>query len=111
MSLPRLDFSALTHNAAKWPLPAKALLGCALAGLVRWVGDGMYLSPSRERLQGIEAQGVVLQRQVVEKAGLAASLEARSLQFQAMQARGATLVFGHDPEQWKQLPKGPERLG
>jgi len=92
VSLPRLDFSALTHNAAKWPLPAKALLGCALAGLVLWVGDGMYLSPSRERLQGIEAQGVVLQRQVAEKAGLAASLEVRSLQFQAMQARFAGLL-------------------
>ena len=74
MSLPRLDFSALTHNAAKWPLPAKVVLGCALAGLVLWVGDGMYLSPSRERLQGIDAQGVVSQRQVAEKAGLAAGM-------------------------------------
>lgn len=34
MSLPRLDFSTLSHNAAKWPLPGKVLLGCALAGLV-----------------------------------------------------------------------------
>jgi len=92
VSLPRLDFSALTHNAANWPLPAKALLGCALAGLVLWVGDGMYLSPSRERLEGIEAQGAVLQRQVAEKAGLAASLEARSLQFQAMQASFSGLM-------------------
>lgn len=92
MSLPRLDFSALTHNAAKWPLPAKVVLGCALAGLVLWVGDGTYLSPSRQRLQAVEAQGVVLQRQVAQKAGLAASLEARSQQLQAMQARFAGLM-------------------
>jgi glyoxylase-like metal-dependent hydrolase (beta-lactamase superfamily II) len=31
--------------------------------------------------------------------------------FAAMQAGGATIIFGHDPEQWKQLPTGPERLG
>lgn len=34
MSLSRLTISALTHNAAHWPLPGKALLGCALAGVV-----------------------------------------------------------------------------
>jgi len=61
LSLPRLDLSALTHNAAKWPLPGKALLGCALAGVVFVVGDFIYLSPSRQRLHGVEAQEVVLQ--------------------------------------------------
>ncbi len=34
MSLPRLDFSTLSYSAAKWSLPGKVLLGCALAGLV-----------------------------------------------------------------------------
>ena len=46
MSLPRLDFSTLSHNAAKWPLPGRVLLGCALAGLVLLVGEVFHLGPS-----------------------------------------------------------------
>ena len=75
MSLPRLEFSALTHNAAKWPLPGKVLLGCALAGMVLVVGDLLYLSSSRERLRQVETQGVALQQQRAEKAVVAADLE------------------------------------
>ncbi|KIQ12237.1 MULTISPECIES: pilus assembly protein PilP [Pseudomonas] len=87
MSLPRLNLSALTHNAAKWSLPGKALLGCALAGVVFVVGDLVYLSPSRERLHQVEAREVALQQQVAQKTGLAASLAARTQQLQLMQAK------------------------
>ena len=87
MSLLRLNLSALTHNAAKWPLPGKALLGCALAGLVFVVGDLAYLSPSRARLHQVEAREVALQQQVAQKTVLAASLEARTQQLQLMQAK------------------------
>jgi len=92
LSLPRLDLSALTHNAAKWPLPGKALLGCALAGAVFVVGDFIYLSPSRQRLHGVEAQEVVLQQQVVQKASLVASLEVRAQPLQLMQAKADALL-------------------
>ncbi|RTY02650.1 pilus assembly protein [Pseudomonas sp. C 49-2] len=87
MSLPRLNLSALTHNAAKWPLPGKALLGCALAGVVFVVGDLVYLSPSRERLLQVEAREVALKQQIAQKTCLAASLEARAQQLQRMQAK------------------------
>ncbi|UII71970.1 pilus assembly protein PilP [Pseudomonas sp. HN11] len=87
MSPLRLNLSALTHNAAKWPLPGKALLGCALAGLVFVVGDLVYLSASRARLQQAEAREVALQQQVAQKAVLAASLEARAQQLQLMQVK------------------------
>ncbi|MFL1388603.1 pilus assembly protein PilP [Pseudomonas tritici] len=87
MSLLRLNLSALTHNAAKWPLPGKALLGCALAGLVFVVGDLAYLSPSRARLHQVEAREVALQQQVAQKTVLAASLEARTQKLQLMQAK------------------------
>lgn len=86
MSLPRLTLSALTHNTAKWPLPGKALLGCALAGVVFVVGDLVYLSPSRERLRQVEAREVALQQHVTQKTVLAASLEARTQQLQLMQS-------------------------
>ncbi|MGR3887148.1 pilus assembly protein PilP [Pseudomonas sp. 1152_12] len=85
MSLPRLDFSTLSHNAAKWPLPGKALLGCALAGLVLVVGDSLLLAPAREQQYALEAQEVVLQQALAQKTGLAASLEGRTRQAQAMQ--------------------------
>lgn len=87
MSLPRLNLSALTHNTAKWPLPGKALLGCALAGVVFVVGDLVYLSPSRERLLQVEAREVALKQQIAQKTDLAASLEARAQQLQRMQAK------------------------
>lgn len=91
MSLLRLNLSALTHNAAKWPLPGKALLGCALAGLVFVVGDLVYLSPSRQRLHQVEAQEIALQQQVAQKTALAASLEARTHQLRLMQAKADEL--------------------
>jgi len=87
LSLPRLNLSALTHNTAKWPLPGKALLGCALAGVVFVVGDLVYLSPSRERLRQVEAREVAQQQQIAHKTGQAASLEARTRQLQRMQVK------------------------
>lgn len=92
MSLPRLDISALTHNTAQWPLPGKALLGCALAGAVWVAGELAYLSPSRDRLREAEAQEVALQQQFEQKAGLSASLEQRALQVQRMQAKSDELL-------------------
>ncbi|MDQ0651144.1 pilus assembly protein PilP [Pseudomonas cedrina] len=91
--LPRLNFSALTHNAAKWPLPGKALLGCALAGLVGVAGELVCLGPSRQRLHQVEAQQVALQQQIARKTALAASLEARSRQFELMQAKADELLL------------------
>lgn len=92
MSLPRLNLSALIHNTAKWPLPGKALLGCALAGVVFVVGDLVYLSPSRERLLQVEAREVALKQQIAHKAGQAVSLEARTQQLQRMQAKDDELL-------------------
>ena len=91
MSLPRLNFSTLSHNAAKWPLPGKALLGCALAGFVWVVGDSVLLSPSRERLHALEVQGAALQQQLSEKTSLSARVEARVRQFELAQAKAAQL--------------------
>ncbi len=103
MSLSRLEFSVLTHNAAKWPLPGKVLLGCALAGVVLLVGDLAYLSPSRERLREVEVQEVALQQQLAEKTVLAADLEERTRQFQLMQDEASVLL--------QQLPGESEMPG
>lgn len=103
MSLPRLNLSTLSHNAAKWSLPRKALLGCALAGLVLVVGDIAYLSPSREQLRAGEAQEVALQRELVEQSDVSTSLEARTRQFQQEQAKVAEL--------FRQLPRESEVPG
>ena len=92
MSRPRLEFSVLTHTAAKWPLPGKVLLGCALAGVVLLVGDLVYLSPSRERLREVEVQEVSLQQQLAEKTLLAADLEGRTRQFQLTQEKVGGLL-------------------
>ncbi|EZP63822.1 pilus assembly protein PilP [Pseudomonas sp. RIT357] len=92
MSLPGLEFSALTHNAAKWPLPGKVLLGCALAGIVLVVGDLLYLSSSRERLRQVEVQGVALQQQRAEKTDVAADLEDQARKFQLMQEKVSGLL-------------------
>lgn len=92
MSLPRLDLSTLSYNAAKWPLPGKVLVGCALAGLVLLMGELLYLGPSRERLGGVEAREQALQQQLAEKTGLAASLEARTAQFRIMEDKVAGLL-------------------
>jgi type IV pilus assembly protein PilO len=87
MSLPRLNLSVLTHNAAHWPLPGKALLGCALAGLVWVVGDLVWLSPSRERLHQAEVREVALQQQITQKTAQATRLEERAGQLKLMQAK------------------------
>jgi len=87
----RLNLSALTHNAAKWPLPGKALLGCAMASLIFVVGDLVYLSPSRQRLSQVEVREVALQQQVAQKTAMAAPLEARTQQLQLMQAKADEL--------------------
>lgn len=92
MSLSRLTISALTHNAAHWPLPGKALLGCALAGVVLLVGELVYLSPHRERLHQAQAQEVVLQQQLAHKTGLSASLEERAREVQRLQAKVDALL-------------------
>lgn len=92
MSLPRLYFSALAHNAAQWPLPGKVLAGCALAGLVLLVGDLAYLSPARERLHQAQAREMTLQRQLAEKTLQAAGLEALTRQLQLMQGKSDGLL-------------------
>ena len=92
MSLPRLDIYALTHNAAKWPLPGKALLGCALAAVVLAVGDLAYLSPARERLQQAEAQEVALQQQIAQKSVVSAGVEAHTQQLERLQVKVDALV-------------------
>jgi type IV pilus assembly protein PilO len=92
MSLPRLDFSALTYNAATWPWPGKVLLACALACLLMVVGEAWYLSPSRERLHVVEAREVALQQQLAQRADVAASLEARTRQFGVMEQQAAGLL-------------------
>jgi Tfp pilus assembly protein PilO/Tfp pilus assembly protein PilP len=87
-----LEFSALTYTAAKWPLPGKILLGCALAGVLLLGGDLVYLGPSRERLREVEVQEVSLQQQLAEKTLLAADLEGRARQFQLMQEKVGGLL-------------------
>ena len=92
MSLPRLEFSVLTHHAAKWPLPGRVLLGCALAAVVLAVGDLVYLGSSRERLHQVEMQEAALQQQHAEKTVLANSLEEQARQFQLMQEQVSGLL-------------------
>lgn len=87
MSLPRLKFPALTHRAAKWPLPGKALLGCALAAVVWGGGDLAYLGSSRERLLQAEMREVALRQQIAQKTVLSASLEERNRQLLMQQER------------------------
>ena len=62
-------------------------------------GDACYL---RETLEKMHAPGVLFDRE-----GFLASLRV----FRDLQARGARIVFGHDPEYWASSPHGPERLG
>ena len=62
-------------------------------------GDACYLAQSLERLH---PPGIAADRE----AALAVLRRLR-----AMQARGARIMFGHDPEFWKTVPQGPQRLG
>ena len=62
-------------------------------------GDACYL---KDNLDQLRMPGIV-----ADSGATLAVLK----RFQEMQQRGATIVYGHDPEQWKLLPKGPERLG
>lgn len=62
-------------------------------------GDACYLKESLERMH---APGVIADRD----AALAVFQR-----FREMQARGATIMFGHDPEFWKSVPQAPLRLG
>jgi N-acyl homoserine lactone hydrolase len=62
-------------------------------------GDACYL---RQSLAELHPPGVIADRE--------ATL-AVLRRFREMQARGARIMFGHDPEFWKTVPQGPEPLG
>jgi len=62
-------------------------------------GDACYL---RHSLENLHLPGIIHD---AEKA-------LKSLHwFQEMQAKNHRLMFGHDPEFWKEIPQGPHRLG
>lgn len=62
-------------------------------------GDACYL---KQTLEEMALPGVMHDREQT-----IASLR----MFRDLQARGATIIYGHDPDFWPTLPKGPERLG
>lgn len=62
-------------------------------------GDACYLRLSLEELH---LPGVIADKE--------ATLNVLR-RFREMQAGGARILFGHDPEFWKTVPQGPERLG
>ncbi len=62
-------------------------------------GDACYLKESLERMR---TPGIVADREAVL---------AVFRRFADMQARGARIMFGHDPEFWKTVPQAPVRLG
>lgn len=62
-------------------------------------GDACYLKDSLEQMR---APGVIADKE----AALAVFRR-----FREMQARGATIMFGHDPDFWKSIPQAPVRLG
>lgn len=62
-------------------------------------GDACYL---RQSLEQLHLPGVMVDREAT-----LAVLQ----RFRAMQTAGARIMFGHDPEFWKTVPQGPERLG
>lgn len=62
-------------------------------------GDACYL---RDNLDNLHLPGVL--------ADAEATLSALR-RFQAMEAQGAKLMFGHDPSQWRDAPPAPWRLG
>lgn len=62
-------------------------------------GDACYV---KRTLEELALPGVMHDREQ-----MLASLH----MFRDLQARGARIVYGHDPEFWETLPKGPDRLG
>ena len=62
-------------------------------------GDACYLKDSLDQMR---APGIIADRE----AALAVFQRLRE-----MQARGVTIMFGHDPEFWKSIPQAPIRLG
>jgi N-acyl homoserine lactone hydrolase len=62
-------------------------------------GDACYL---KESLEKMHAPGVIADKD--------AALDVFR-RFREMQARGAKIMFGHDPEFWKTVPQAPIRLG
>jgi N-acyl homoserine lactone hydrolase len=62
-------------------------------------GDACYL---RQSLEQLHAPGVMADREAALRV---------LRRFQEMQAGGAHIMFGHDPEFWKTVPQGPQRLG
>jgi len=62
-------------------------------------GDACYLKDSLEKMH---TPGVIADRE----AALAVFQRLRE-----MQARGARIMYGHDPEFWKTIPQAPVRLG
>lgn len=61
-------------------------------------GDACYL---RKTLEELALPGVMHDREQT-----IASLN----KFRELQARGAQIIYGHDPEFWPSLPKGPEQV-
>ncbi|MGF6099021.1 pilus assembly protein PilP [Pseudomonas sp. 18175] len=103
MSRPGLTLRTLTDRAAKRPLPGKALLGCALAGVVWLVGEVVYLNPARERLHQVEVREATLQQQIAQKTALSAGLEERKRELMATQEKVDELL--------RQLPGESEMPG
>lgn len=62
-------------------------------------GDACYLKKS---LDDLHAPGVI-----ADKAAALAVFQ----RFREMQARGAKIMYGHDPDFWKTVPQAPVRLG
>lgn len=62
-------------------------------------GDACYL---KESLEMMRLPGMISDKEA-----------ARAVfpRFREMQARGARIMFGHDPEFWKSIPQAPVRLG
>jgi N-acyl homoserine lactone hydrolase len=61
-------------------------------------GDACYL---RQTLEEMALPGVMHDREQ-----MIASLN----MFRELQSRGATIIFGHDPEFWTTVPRAPKRL-
>ena len=62
-------------------------------------GDACYLKHSLDELA---LPGVIADRDAAMST---------LLLFRSLQAAGATLMYGHDPDIWATVPQGPARLG